>query len=417
MSVSDLLSQDEIDALLHGVDSGAVNTEPEPLPGEARQYDLSSQDRIIRGRMPTLEMVNERFARLWRIGLFNLIRRSADLSVRGIDLVKFNEYMHSLYVPTNLNLIRFKPLRGTGLIVFEPTLVFTVVDNFFGGDGRFHTRIEGREFTATEMRVIQLMLKQTFADLKEAWAPVMDVDFEYINSEINPHFANIVTPREYVVVCRFHVELEGGGGEIHITLPYSMLEPIRELLDAGIQSDRNDRDDSWNVMLREQLDTAEVTLSSVLASKRMSLRQLTGLKIGDILPIDLPAQVPLCVEEIPLFTGEFGVFQRQQRRQDHRRTPARRASPTRRSLPGLQQMINSDILDAAPATFESLHAERDQDATDLNLDVILDVPVTCRWKSAARAFRSATCCSSIRARWWNWNVVPASRWTCTSTAP
>lgn len=176
MSVSDLLSQDEIDALLHGVDSGAVNTEPEPLPGEARQYDLSSQDRIIRGRMPTLEMVNERFARLWRIGLFNLIRRSADLSVRGIDLVKFNEYMHSLYVPTNLNLIRFA-LRGTGLIVFEPTLVFTVVDNFFGGDGRFHTRIEGREFTATEMRVIQLMLKQTFADLKEAWAPVMDVDF------------------------------------------------------------------------------------------------------------------------------------------------------------------------------------------------------------------------------------------------
>lgn len=121
MSVSDLLSQDEIDALLHGVDSGAVNTEPEPLPGEARQYDLSSQDRIIRGRMPTLEMVNERFARLWRIGLFNLIRRSADLSVRGIDLVKFNEYMHSLYVPTNLNLIRFKPLRITGLIVFEPT--------------------------------------------------------------------------------------------------------------------------------------------------------------------------------------------------------------------------------------------------------------------------------------------------------
>ncbi|KAB7771892.1 flagellar motor switch protein FliM [Xanthomonas maliensis] len=307
MSVSDLLSQDEIDALLHGVDSGAVNTEPEPLPGEARQYDLSSQDRIIRGRMPTLEMVNERFARLWRIGLFNLIRRSADLSVRGIDLVKFNEYMHSLYVPTNLNLIRFKPLRGTGLIVFEPTLVFTVVDNFFGGDGRFHTRIEGREFTATEMRVIQLMLKQTFADLKEAWAPVMDVDFEYINSEINPHFANIVTPREYVVVCRFHVELEGGGGEIHVTLPYSMLEPIRELLDAGIQSDRNDRDESWNIMLREQLNTAEVTLSSVLASKRMSLRQLTGLKVGDILPIELPAKVPLCVEDIPMFTGEFGI--------------------------------------------------------------------------------------------------------------
>ncbi|MFO7338651.1 MAG: flagellar motor switch protein FliM [Lysobacteraceae bacterium] len=308
MSVNDLLSQDEIDALLHGVDSGAVNTEPEPVdPGVARPYDFASQDRIIRGRMPTLEMVNERFVRLWRIGLFNLIRRSADLSVRGIDLVKFGEYMHSLYVPTNLNLIRFKPLRGTGLIVFEPKLVFTVVDNFFGGDGRYPTRIEGREFTPTEMRVIQLMLKQTFADLVEAWAPVMDVEFEYINSEINPHFANIVTPREYVVVSRFHVDLEGGGGEIHITLPYSMLEPIRELLDAGIQSDRNDRDETWNATLRERLLDAEITISSVLAEKRIDLRRLTRLKVGDILPIDLPEVVPVCVEDIPVFTGQFGV--------------------------------------------------------------------------------------------------------------
>ena len=306
--INDLLSQDEIDALLHGVDSGSVDTaEPAPPPGEARSYDFASQDRIIRGRMPTLEMVNERFARLWRIGLFNLIRRSSELSVRGIELIKFGDYLHSLYVPTNLNLIRFKPLRGTGLIVFEPTLVFAVVDNFFGGDGRYPTRIEGREFTATEMRVIQLMLKQAFADLTEAWAPVMNVEFEYINSEINPHFANIVTPREYVVVCRFHVELEGGGGDIHITLPYSMLEPIRDVLDAGIQSDRNDRDESWGITLREQLNGAEVELSSVIARRRMSLRELTKLKVGDILPIDMLKEVPLCVEGLPVFTGEFGV--------------------------------------------------------------------------------------------------------------
>jgi len=305
--VNDLLSQDEIDALLHGVDSGAVDTEPAPDPGVARTYDFASQDRIIRGRMPTLEMVNERFVRLWRIGLFNLIRRSADLSVRGIELVKFGDYLHQLYVPTNLNLIKFKPLRGTGLVVFEPKLVFAVVDNFFGGDGRYPTRIEGREFTPTEMRVIQLMLKQTFTDMAEAWAPVLDVECEYINSEINPHFANIVTPREYVVVSRFHVELEGGGGEIHITLPYSMLEPIRELLDAGIQSDRVDRDETWNISMREQLMTSEVTVSSVLAKRSIDLRQLTRLKVGDILPIDLPAEVPVCVEGIPVFTGRFGT--------------------------------------------------------------------------------------------------------------
>src|SRR5690606_24019075 len=148
---------------------------------------------------------------------------------------------------------------------------FSVVDNFFGGDGRYPTRIEGREFTATEMRVIQLMLRQTFADLAEAWSPVLDVECEYVSSEINPHFANIVTPREYVVVCRFHVELEGGGGEIHVTLPYSMLEPIRELLDAGIQSDRNDRDESFNIQMRAQLMDAEVSVSSVLASRRIDL--------------------------------------------------------------------------------------------------------------------------------------------------
>ncbi|MBD9437492.1 flagellar motor switch protein FliM [Pseudoxanthomonas sp. PXM03] len=308
MMTSDLLSQDEIDALLNGVDTGAIETEEPPVdPTIARTYDFASQDRIVRGRLPTLEMINERFVRTWRIGLFNLLRRSAELSVRGIETIKFGDYLHSLYVPTNLNLVKFKPLRGVGLIVFEPKLVFTMVDNFFGGDGRYPAKIEGREFTATEMRVIQLLLKQTFTDLIDAWAPVMPVDFEYITSEVNPHFANIVSPREYVVVSRFHVELDGGGGDLHVTLPYSMLEPIRELLDAGIQSDRVHDDDSFRVTLHEQLRGAEVTVSSVLAEKRINLRQLTRLKVGDILPIDLPKSVPVCVEQVPVFTGEFGI--------------------------------------------------------------------------------------------------------------
>lgn len=304
----DLLSQDEIDALLNGVDSGAVTTEPEPVaPGTVQSYDFASQDRIIRGRMPTLEMVNERFIRLWRLGLFSMLRRATELSVRGIELVKFGEYMHSLYVPTNLNLIKFKPLRGTGLIVFEPKLVFAVVDSFFGGDGRFHTKIEGREFTATEMRVIQILLKQTFADLAEAWSPVMEVEFEYINSEVNPHFANIVTPREYVVVSKFHVELEGVGGELHVTLPYSMLEPIRELLDAGLQSDRMDRDDSFGAALREQMQEAVVELTSVLTEIELPLRDLVKLKPGDIIPLQMPKQVPIYIEDVPVLMGEFGI--------------------------------------------------------------------------------------------------------------
>ncbi|HEU4775102.1 MAG TPA: flagellar motor switch protein FliM [Lysobacter sp.] len=304
----DLLSQDEIDALLHGVDSGAVDVEDAPpAPDEARSYDFASQDRIVRGRLPTLEMINERFARTWRIGLFNLLRRSADLSVRGVDLMRFGEYMHSLQVPNNLNMVKMKPLRGTALVVYEPRLVFTVVDNFFGGNGKYHTRIEGREFTPTEMRVIQLLLKQTFADLVEAWAPVMPVEFEYLNSEVNPHFANIISPREYIVVSRFHVELEGGGGEFHVSIPYSMLEPIREQLDAGVQSDRVERDESWTRAMREQLQDAQVELSSSLAQRQITLRQLSQLKVGDVIPIDLPDTVTLKVEQTPLFSGEFGT--------------------------------------------------------------------------------------------------------------
>ncbi len=308
MSTSDLLSQDEIDALLHGVDSGSVDTEPPPAaPGEARSFDFATQDRIVRGRMPTLEMVNERFARLFRIGLFNMLRRQPELTVVGIEMVKFGEYTHSLFVPTSLNLVRVKPLRGTALFIFEPRLVFSVVENFFGGDGKLKTKIEGREFTPTELRVIQLMVRQCFADLVEAWGPVMPLEFEYLNSEVNPHFANIVSPSEIVCVSKFHIELEGGGGHLHITFPYSMLEPIRDLLDAGLQSDRSEKDERWPTSLREQIQNAEVELESELASATITLRDLMRLKPGDILPINLPKAVDLCVEGVPVYRGQFGV--------------------------------------------------------------------------------------------------------------
>jgi len=304
----DLLSQDEIDALLHGVDSGAVDTQPAPAaPGEARPFNFAAQDRIVRGRMPTLEMINERFARLFRISLFNMLRRSPELAVAGIEMQKFSEYTHSLFVPTSLNLIRVKPLRGTALFIFEPRLVFTVVDNFFGGDGKLATKIEGREFTPTEMRVIQLLLRQAFADLQEAWTPVMPLEFEYINSEVNPHFANIVSPSEIVVVSKFHIELEGGGGHLHVTYPYSMLEPIRQQLDAGVQSDRVDKDERWSVALREQIKETEVEVETELTRTQISLRQLVNLKAGDVLPINMPKVLDLCVEKLPLFRGTLGV--------------------------------------------------------------------------------------------------------------
>lgn len=308
MAVNDLLSQDEIDALLHGVSSNDIDTDDEEfVDGDARNYDFTTQDRIVRGRMPTLEMINERYARLFRISIFNLLRRSAEISVGGVQMLKFSEYVHSLFVPTSLNMVRIKPLRGTALFVLDPKLVFTVVDNYFGGEGRFHAKIEGREFTPTELRVVEMILEQVFVDLKDAWAPVMKLDFEKQNSEVNPQFANIVSPSEVVVVNTFHVEIEGGGGDFHITMPYSMLEPIREILDAGVQSDREETDDRWLESLREEVKSSMVDLSCTLAETEISLRDILEMKPGDVIPVDVPDLVTLNAEKVPVFRGKYGV--------------------------------------------------------------------------------------------------------------
>lgn len=308
--MNDLLSQDEIDALLHGVSGGDVETETdEEVPeGEARGYDFTSQDRIVRGRMPTLEMINERFARYFRISLFNMLRRAGEISVSGVQMLKFAEYVHSLFVPTSLNLVRVHPLRGTALFVLEPKLVFALVDNFFGGGGRFHTKIEGREFTPTELRVIQMVLDIAFKDLSQAWTPVMNVEFDYQGSEVNPHFANIVSPTEVVVVNTFRVELEGGGGDMHVTMPYSMVEPIRQLLDAGVQSDSSDRDERWTRAIREEMKQARVDLKSMLVEATISLRDLKEMRAGDVIPIDIPELVTLEAVDTPVFRGKFGVY-------------------------------------------------------------------------------------------------------------
>lgn len=307
MSVNDLLSQDEIDALLHGVDSGDVETGDDLAAhdGVARSFDFASHDRIVRGRMPTLEMINERFARKLRISLFNMLRRSAEISVGGVQMLKFSEYVHSLFVPTSMNIVRARPLRGSALFVFDPKLVFVIVDNYYGGNGR-HVKIEGRDFSATEQRIINMVLQDAFADMVDAWKPVMPLEFEFKAMEVNPQFANIVSPTEVVVVSTFHIDLDGGGGDLQITMPYAMLEPIRELLDAGIQSDVTEKDERWAISLREEIKSAEVRLSSTLAQLEMSLRDIMKLQVGDILPIEMPDIVTVHVEGVPTLRGRFG---------------------------------------------------------------------------------------------------------------
>jgi len=313
---AEILNQDEIDALLKGVDNGAVPTESAVPAGEARPYDLATQTRLVRGRMPTLEMISERFARLLRVGLFSMMRRSPEIAVAPVQVLKFSEYVQTLHVPCSLNLVKLAPLRGTALMMLDSRLVFTIVDSFFGGSGRY-AKIEGREFTSTESRIIHMVLRQAFADLTEAWSPVAGIDIEYLNSEMNPQFANIVSPSEIVVVTSFRIEFEGGGGqmhggEFHVTMPYSMLEPMRDVLDAGLQSDRSDRDERWPVTLREEIEEAEVELVPVLGRARLTVGRLLDLRPGDVIPCDFEGQVTLYAEGIPLLRGSYGAARGQQ---------------------------------------------------------------------------------------------------------
>lgn len=304
----DFLSQDEVDALLKGV-SGETD-EPEEAEsdggGGVRAYNLGTQERIVRGRMPTLELVNERFARYLRIGLFNYMHRNAEISVGPIRVQKYTEFIRNLVVPTNLNLVQAKPLRGTALFVFDPNLVFLVVDNMFGGDGRFHTRVEGRDFTPTEQRIIQGLLNVVFTEYSKSWKPVYEITFEYVRSEMNSQFANIATPAEIVVSTSFTLEFGGATADMHICFPYSMMEPIRDMLYSTMQSDQLSTDKRWTGTLRKQLQGAEVEIVAKLGTTKITLGQILKLKIGDVIPLNIEEKIEATVDNVPLIECTYG---------------------------------------------------------------------------------------------------------------
>ena len=306
----EFLSQDEVDALLQGV--SGPDDEPDGAAGGdgegPRTYDLAKQERIVRGRMPTLEIINERFARNLRVGLFNFMRRSPEVSVGAVRVQKYSEFVRNLVVPTNLNIVSPRPLRGNALFVFEPTLVFTVVDNMFGGDSRFHTRVEGRDFTPTEQRIVQRMLAVVLESYQSAWAPVHALNFEYQRSEMHTQFASIATPSEVVVCTTFTIELGSAGGEIHICFPYSTLEPLRDQLYSSTQTDNLGADHRWMRMLTRQVQLADVELVAKLAHTKVTLNEVLNMKAGDIIGLDLQPTLTTEVDGVPVFECRYGVL-------------------------------------------------------------------------------------------------------------
>ena len=211
-------------------------------------------------------------------------------------------------VPTNLNHVQVKPLRGTALFIFDPNLVFLVIDNMFGGDGRFHTRVEGRDFTPTEQRIIHRMLEVVFEDYQKSWHSVYPVKFEYMRSEMNTQFANIATPNEVVVTTSFNIELGASGGEFHVCMPYSMIEPIRDVLYSSLQGDHLDVDKRWVRLLSRQVQSAEVELVANLGHAELRLSEILKMKVGDVVPLTVPSNLKAEVDGVPVLDCQYGVF-------------------------------------------------------------------------------------------------------------
>jgi flagellar motor switch protein FliM len=311
MSQDDLLSQEEIDALLKGVsgdeESSSSSSQQQSDESRIRPYDPSTQHRVIRERLHALDFINERFARYFRTGLFNLIRRSADITVESVRYQSFSDFSRNVPVPTNLNIVAMKPLRGSALFVFPPNLVFMVVDNLFGGDGRFVTKSDGREFTNTEQRIIQRLLNLAIEAYEEAWKVVYPLDINFLRSEVQSKFANITnSPNEIVVNTKFNLEVGNLASNFQVCMPYAMIEPLRDLLANPINDSNHDQDGTWNKRMASELRQSEVELVAEFAHIPSRIAEVMGLKKGDVLPVEIPERVNAHVDGVPVMECQFG---------------------------------------------------------------------------------------------------------------
>ncbi len=304
-----ILSQDEVDALLKGITGESQKPESAEEVNKTegiRDYKIASQERIVRGRMPTMEVVGERFARNIRLGMFNFIRKSPEVSIGGTKVIKYSAFLREIAVPTNFNIVSVKPLRGSGLIVCDPSLVFAVIDALYGGNGKYHTRIEGRDFSPTELRVIQRLVECIIAEYRKAWAGIYPVELEYQRSEMQPQFCNVASPSEVVVTTSYMLEIGETSGAVHICIPYSTLEPIRDVLYSSIQGDA-EPDQRWVKLLRSQLQSADLPLVAELATARATVEQLLSFKPGDFIELDLLPMIQAKVDGVPVFDCSYGT--------------------------------------------------------------------------------------------------------------
>lgn len=307
-----VLSQDEVDALLKGMIEGEVETEGDRSredSGEVIAYDFTSQERIIRGRMPTLEVINEHFARAFRVALSMTLRRTVDIQTSFVQMVKFGEFLRSIPLPTSFHIYKMDPLRGQCVMVVDSKLVFSLVECFLGGTTKHRFKIEGRDFTSIERRLIHKVVLMALADIEKSWASVHPIKTQYIRTEINPMFVGVATPNDIVVISKFQVELEQADGPITICLPYGSIEPIKGKLYSGFQSEQLETDIRWTGRIKQQLQDLPVAVVVQLGTTTIQAQELLRLKRGDIIMLDKKITEPIIaqVEGIAKFAGYAGL--------------------------------------------------------------------------------------------------------------
>ena len=312
MGEGEVLSQGEVDALLRGVGDGEVDTETDQGPEDETgvvPYDLTSQEKIIRGRLPTLDIINQMFSRLFRNSFATLMRKPAQVNTVSTDTIKFGDFLRSLPVPSSLHIFRMEPLRGHGLMVLESKLVFAVVDTFFGGSGKKEAKIGERDFSSIEIKMTKSVVLSALEDLEKAWRPVHQVTTNFVRSEINPQFAAIVPPTDIVLVILFEIEMENISGTLTICLPYAAIEPIIPKLRAQFQSEEQEVDHVWVRRLRMELMTTEIELVAELGTTVVTPQDLMNYKVGDTIMLgnDVSDPLELKVEQIVKFKGFPGV--------------------------------------------------------------------------------------------------------------
>lgn len=316
MVSNSLLSEEELTALKEGVSSGSIAVDTGyNQKVHIRKHDLASEDSSLGINTSALEMINERFLRLFRMGLVEVLRSTPKIVPMKVEIMRFGDYLRMLKAPLSVNMIRLDPLRGNSLVVIEPSVVFHSLDVFFGGFGTGGAKgplAPTRMFTPTETRVIGIILDQFSKALTEAWGPLMKIDFKVISAEVNPQFAQIADESDLVMLCRFEVD-SAEGSFIDLVYPYAALKPIRDVLRSRVQTgDVNEASErTWRVDLRESVMESELQMSVVLGQLQTNLYTLESLRVDDVLYFKKQDLAKVTIQNIPTFDVDVGIVDSQ----------------------------------------------------------------------------------------------------------